>query len=104
MELVLRFLDGENEMVHRECWVESSSASPPKSEWVKEEKQADMRLIIKPKKKMIHFAAKRRPQRRISSLNHFRRVIFSEWSDHHLDHYSATYTIVVYKTTILGDQ
>lgn len=51
MELVLRFLDGENEMVHRECWVESSSASPPKSEWVKEEKQADMRLIIKPKKK-----------------------------------------------------
>ena len=53
---------------------------------------------------MIHFAVKRRPQRRISSLNHLRRVIFSEWSDHHLDHYSATYTIVVYKTTILGDQ
>ena len=49
MELVLRFLDRENEMVHRECWVESSSASPPKSEWVKQEKQADMRLIIKPK-------------------------------------------------------
>ena len=48
MELVLRFLDRENEMVHRECWVESSSASPPKS-GVKEEKQDDMRLIIEPK-------------------------------------------------------
>ena len=74
MELVLRFLDRENEMVHRECWVESSSASPPKlgsisavsrvrsliltaagnrayaKVWcVKEEKQDDMRLIIEPK-------------------------------------------------------
>ena len=49
MELVLRFLDRENEMVHRECWVESSSASPPKSAWVKEEKQDHMRLIIEPK-------------------------------------------------------
>ena len=50
MELVLRFLDRENEMVHRhrECWVESSSASPPKSACVKEEKQDDMRLIIEP--------------------------------------------------------
>ena len=89
----MRFLDRENEMVHREYWVESSSACPPKSAWVKEEKQADMKLIIEPKKKKIHFAVKRRPQRRISSLKHFRRVIFSEWSDHNLDHYSATYTM-----------
>ena len=46
---------------------------------------------------MIHFVVKRRPQRRISSLNHLRCVIFSEWPDHHLDDYSAMYTIVVYK-------
>ena len=49
LELVLRFLGRKNEMVCREYWLESSSASPPKSAWVKEEKKADMRLIIEPK-------------------------------------------------------
>ena len=49
MELLLRFLDRENERVHRECWVESSSASPPTSACVKEEKQEHMRLILEPK-------------------------------------------------------